>query len=67
MGVETFVEGKLSGQIDFGSWRSPDKEAPLQAPQTAIEERLRERLRNSALRSAGAAQFPISFSRRARP
>jgi 4,5-epoxidase len=43
--VDLFVDGKLSGNIDFGSWRQPDKDAPLQAPQTAIEERLRERLK----------------------
>jgi 4,5-epoxidase len=43
--VAVFVDGKLSAHIDFGSWRGRDEDAPLQAPQTAIEERLRQRLR----------------------
>jgi 4,5-epoxidase len=43
--VDIFVDGKLSAHIDLGSWQEPDKNSPLRAPQTAIEERLRERLR----------------------
>jgi 4,5-epoxidase len=43
--VDIFVDGKLSAHIDMGSWRGADKDTPLRAPQTAIEERLRERLR----------------------
>jgi 4,5-epoxidase len=43
--VDILVDGKLSAHIDMGSWRGPDRNNPLRAPQTAIEERLRERLR----------------------
>jgi 2-polyprenyl-6-methoxyphenol hydroxylase-like FAD-dependent oxidoreductase len=43
--VGILVDGKLSAHIDMGSWRGPEKDSPLRAPQTAIEERLRERLR----------------------
>jgi 4,5-epoxidase len=43
--VDILVDGKLSAHIDMGSWRGQEKDSPLRAPQTAIEERLRERLR----------------------
>ena len=42
--VDILVDGKPSAHIDMGSWQGPDRETPLRAPQTAIEERLRARL-----------------------
>jgi 2-polyprenyl-6-methoxyphenol hydroxylase-like FAD-dependent oxidoreductase len=62
--VAIFVDGKLSGHIDFASWRRPDKDAPLQAPQTAIEERLRERLRELGAEVRWGAAVSDIVSRR---
>ena len=44
--TDILVDGKLSAHVDMGSWRGPDRDSPLRAPQTAIEERLRDRLRD---------------------